>query len=1167
MKRICLATLLLLLYCSGTYAQDDEAKPYKLLWEIQGPHSPQPSYLFGTMHVTDERAFQMPDSVLLGIQNTAGFALEVDFDSASYLFLEYLYAAHGGAIFEKETWEQRERVTKSWDGEGKPDFDPSQAFRVFERETGHRDEATFLDAFLYRLARTQGKTICGLEGIVEQLQLIAEPDHGYGELPAEEAVKDTAAVATPSTRKKRVRMSEMIVYYEKGDLDALHQMVNQGGTSQFFKNEVIIKRNYGMAARADSLMRLRSTFIGVGAAHLLGDEGVIALLRARGYKARPVGATYTGMAAAARAAVYEPHWTTFQRAVDGYRLQVPARPFAIDILQGKVKMYLGMDFPGGLVYCFYALHLPGELTPDKIESVSQSMATSMGKVYMSGEETADITYKGLPGKEFRVKKGDEHLRIRLLFDKDKMYMLLLGNSPLVTESKAANDWFNSLEFFEPQAILQQPRRTVRDVVNGFSMEIPDDFDYETHQVGGFPTGNDEPLYNKYEIEDDAHTQVLRILCEDFKGPRASGDLGDLLVECIHFMTGEDLEPLGEIDSLLTDGVTGLSATYQHENLRYRLHCYIRHNRLYLFAIGMKDDDADSLAAEALLQSVHFLPFKPQALTFQQSKAGIFQASLPGKTVNWEVEELPAEYVGRIDSVYMYYYHDPVTSFNATVEVARVWQYYGGSNAELYQVVADAKGYDRGDSLPQWIDPRFNVKPAPLSADHPASQRFARYYRDSIKNLRSSTYCIPIGDRLLIGKIQTPLTLEGDALSRQFADSLQSRAAVPGTPMRLPMFAQILRDTASTDSVEARYAEVALRYYRLQPSEYETAITAFKRMQTNAPFGNDEKVLDLLLAVDDSTILPQLQQLYLKLPADSPQRIEMLEEMMMRPWGDAESWAVGQLRMDQTPLDHVPFFFSWESYLAGDSLGTRLQNLAFLLDLPRLGMELASAAAAVSRDYGYDYSSYNAQFSKILGAAIPFRDFSEDAYLTDIQLHTLLDYLANADAPGWEAQCHEILKFDDGYILGSALQLLLEHGRRPSTKEVKHALEVRHSRDFALSYYLEAGIGSSLPAKYRKPDFIAAVALDIALEDYPEQVELIEKRKITWEGESQWLYIYRFAYEGDRDWALGFSGPIPQNGLPASAYLPLSGSEYDTYSPTTYKRKTKAWIRAATDSEQ
>ena len=75
-----LLSLLLSIVVTISFAQVDKSN-HSLLWEITGNGLEKPSYLFGTMHVQDERAHEFTDSTLLCLDATDAFAMEVNFDS------------------------------------------------------------------------------------------------------------------------------------------------------------------------------------------------------------------------------------------------------------------------------------------------------------------------------------------------------------------------------------------------------------------------------------------------------------------------------------------------------------------------------------------------------------------------------------------------------------------------------------------------------------------------------------------------------------------------------------------------------------------------------------------------------------------------------------------------------------------------------------------------------------------------------------------------------------------------------------------------------------------------------------------------------------------------------------------------------------------------------
>src|SRR5690606_3452955 len=77
--------------------------------------------------------------------------------------------------------------------------------------------------------------------------------------------------------------------YRTGNLDWLDSINHYNSTSAAFDEKFLYQRNDIQANGIDSILRSGlSLFVGVGAAHLPGERGVIEILRARGYQLRPV---------------------------------------------------------------------------------------------------------------------------------------------------------------------------------------------------------------------------------------------------------------------------------------------------------------------------------------------------------------------------------------------------------------------------------------------------------------------------------------------------------------------------------------------------------------------------------------------------------------------------------------------------------------------------------------------------------------------------------------------------------------------------------------------------------------------------------------------------------------------------------------------------------------
>jgi len=75
--------------CIGLYSQISKL-PNTLLWKISGNGLIKSSYLYGTMHLTDKRVFQLGDSLYKSIEQTEGFAAELDMNRVGMQMVNYV---------------------------------------------------------------------------------------------------------------------------------------------------------------------------------------------------------------------------------------------------------------------------------------------------------------------------------------------------------------------------------------------------------------------------------------------------------------------------------------------------------------------------------------------------------------------------------------------------------------------------------------------------------------------------------------------------------------------------------------------------------------------------------------------------------------------------------------------------------------------------------------------------------------------------------------------------------------------------------------------------------------------------------------------------------------------------------------------------------------------
>jgi len=174
--------------------------------------------------------------------------------------------------------------------------------------------------YLYKQALAQGDGIYGLEKISDYLSLTSsffnlfEKD-AYEEL---ENGEDTA--------QDRLFESFLEVY-QSGDLNRLTSFLDQFPEDEDYNYEMLIRRNYNMTDQFLNLAKKQSTFCAVGAAHLPAKEGMLDLLRKKGYQVRRVLPTFTGVAEKYAEMELETPWHVHKNINLAYEVATPGLPY------------------------------------------------------------------------------------------------------------------------------------------------------------------------------------------------------------------------------------------------------------------------------------------------------------------------------------------------------------------------------------------------------------------------------------------------------------------------------------------------------------------------------------------------------------------------------------------------------------------------------------------------------------------------------------------------------------------------------------------------------------------------------------------------------------------------------------------------------------------------
>ena len=289
MKKVtnCLLCFFLLLSCVSVFAQTQTNN--SLLWRITGNGLNRPSYLFGTMHVYDKKAFNFKDSLYFFLEQAEGFALEFNPDSANMVIEAYMNGSIKTHEDERQDFDisssDMKLMQKKMTGE-KSNFlkDDKKSVvdyyiaRLLASDKKQKDAmSTFMDAFLYQIAKQYDKHMYGLESLNSQVKALNSLSKGL-------KIKKFVNLLDKWDPEEGSPITEL---YYRENIDSIDIFYTSYFTEATL-NDFLYERNKVMASKMDSLMQLQSLFTAVGAAHLPGDKGVIALLKQKGYTVEPV---------------------------------------------------------------------------------------------------------------------------------------------------------------------------------------------------------------------------------------------------------------------------------------------------------------------------------------------------------------------------------------------------------------------------------------------------------------------------------------------------------------------------------------------------------------------------------------------------------------------------------------------------------------------------------------------------------------------------------------------------------------------------------------------------------------------------------------------------------------------------------------------------------------
>lgn len=289
LRASCAIALALLGVLAGGIAPAPAAERYEqgLLWRIEGKGAPA-SHVFGTIHLADQRVTSLPPAVATELNRARSLTIEVGLDAGAIAALaSRMIYSDGRNLQEVAGPELYEKAVAITAGLGLPDpllrlFKPWAVALLLSAP--QQDPSGVLDIVLARSAGEQGKPVHELESLDEQIAVFEGMSEG------DQLALMRQAVASHERMPQMV--GRLVEAYLARDLAGMWRISEESGGEgaeakrlrAAFGRRLLEDRNVRMAERAEARLQEGGAFIAVGALHLYGDAGLLALLEKRGYR-------------------------------------------------------------------------------------------------------------------------------------------------------------------------------------------------------------------------------------------------------------------------------------------------------------------------------------------------------------------------------------------------------------------------------------------------------------------------------------------------------------------------------------------------------------------------------------------------------------------------------------------------------------------------------------------------------------------------------------------------------------------------------------------------------------------------------------------------------------------------------------------------------------------
>jgi len=265
-----------------------------LLWRISGNELNTPSYLYGTIHLIGKEDFFLSDSTKAAIERADLVTFEINMEDMMDMgkqmgLLMKAFMEDGKTLKDLLSDEDYKIVSDHFKEIGLPLFMLERIKPMFLTVMAGGDmspdalqsgEMLSYEIEIMDMAKEDEKTMGGLETMEYQMSVFDSIPY---EAQAEMLVESIKSADTGDEE-----FAKMIEMYKNQDIVSMVEMMGEEDGIGEYEDVLLNTRNKNWIPVMGEMMLAQPTFFAVGAGHLGGEMGVVALLRKEGYLVEPV---------------------------------------------------------------------------------------------------------------------------------------------------------------------------------------------------------------------------------------------------------------------------------------------------------------------------------------------------------------------------------------------------------------------------------------------------------------------------------------------------------------------------------------------------------------------------------------------------------------------------------------------------------------------------------------------------------------------------------------------------------------------------------------------------------------------------------------------------------------------------------------------------------------